>query len=51
MLKGKANICVNLKLYYDGAGAIVTSLGTAVKKILKAKVCDEHDCPLMLDIN
>ena len=51
MLKGKTNIRVNLKLHYDRADAIVISLGTAVKKILKAKVCDEHDCPLMLDIN
>jgi len=52
MRKGKANIRIDLKFYYDRTGTIVTPPpGMAVKKTLKPKVYNEYDFPLMVGVN
>ena len=46
-MKGKANIRIDLKFYYDRTGTIVTPPGMAAKKTLKPKVYNEYDFSLM----
>ena len=49
MRKGKANIHVDLKFYYDRTGTIVAPPpGMAVKKASKPKVYNEYNFPLTL---
>ena len=51
MRKGKMNIRIDLRFYYDRTDTIITPPpGMAVKKTPKIKIYNEYDFPLMLGV-